>query len=123
MGEFVSSTGGSNGWADGEDGGPLAARLRALEWPEASPEVRERCWRRIRERLAELQDEGEAGKPRLVRADRFERHGFSRKVVSRRLTPVEGWAGHDRRTGPVHLSTSTGARVESMLRAGRARAA
>jgi hypothetical protein len=118
----VSSTNGSLEWGD-TDGGPLAARLRALEWPEASTEVRERCWRRIRERLAELEAGNGSGEATLVRIDRFERHGFSRKAVSRRLTPVEGWARRDRRLGPVHLSTSTGARVQSMLRAGGARAA
>lgn len=118
----MSSANGSSGWVDG-DGGPLAERLRALEWPEASPEIRERCWRRIRERLAELEAGGENGERARLRIDTFERHGFSRKAVARRLTPVEGWVSRDRRAGPMHLSTSTGVRVDTMRRAGRARAA
>jgi hypothetical protein len=126
----VSSSNGSLNGSDGSlnghrsDDDPLAARLRTLEWPAPSAEARERCWARIRERLTELQVErdGGLGRMRRIDIDSAERHGFSRKPVYRRLTPVEGWASRDRRT-LVHLSASTGSRVENMLRAAGARAA
>jgi hypothetical protein len=119
----VSWTNGSQNGNHSDDD-PLAARLRTLEWPAPPAEARERCWARIRERLSELQVErdGGLGRVRRIDVDRAERHGFSRKPVYRRLTPVEGWASRDRRTA-VHLSTSTGTRVENMLRAAGARAA
>ncbi len=38
----------------GED--DLARRLRALDWPEADPQARLRCWQALEERLGPLAD-------------------------------------------------------------------
>jgi hypothetical protein len=37
----------------------LVQRLRTLQWPTAPPEVRERCFQQMQERLAEMEARGE----------------------------------------------------------------
>jgi hypothetical protein len=70
-------------WVDSEDD-PLVARLRALRWAPAPDEVRERCWQRIRERVAELKAEKERPPVDPTRRDQCERNGFTRPLALRR---------------------------------------
>jgi hypothetical protein len=65
----------------------LTRRLRNLEWPEVSSEVRERCWDELTKRVPELdgeddphRDSGQTGE-----SDPFRRHEFTP-----RLMPVSG---------------------------------
>ena len=80
----------------GGDDGPLEVRLRGLRWAEASPEVRERCWRRLNDWMGEQGDEGPGpGEP-----DHCDRHPFSRRPSPRRRTLAERWtppSGDERR--------------------------
>jgi len=45
-------------WLESEDD-PLVRRLRNLKWPEVRPELRERCWKAICERVEQQQAERE----------------------------------------------------------------
>src|SRR5436309_2549445 len=70
-------------WTESQED-PLVARLRALRWSPAPQEVRERCWRRIRERVAELKAEKEAERVDPTQRDQCERHGYTRPQALRR---------------------------------------
>jgi hypothetical protein len=88
-------------WVD-RDGDPLAARLRALRWAEAPAAVRERCWRRINEQLAEQETDRESQRPSPGESDQCERHPFSRRPATRRRTLAERWPPPcDGRLAPV----------------------
>lgn len=45
-------------WLESEDD-PLVRRLRNLKWPEVRPELRERCWKAICEKVEQQQAERE----------------------------------------------------------------
>jgi hypothetical protein len=71
----------------GGDDGQLEARLRGLHWAEAPAEVRERCWRRLNDWMADQGDE----RPGPGEPDHCDRHPFSRRPLPRGRTLAERW--------------------------------
>ncbi len=69
----------------------LVRRLRGLEWPEVSPDVRQRCWEEFRRRISERQaGAAVAEAPGVGSYNVGERHAFSRRVVPMRARAVLG---------------------------------
>jgi hypothetical protein len=46
----------SHAWPPDEGSSELVARLRAMEWPEVTPEVRQRCWEQLSQQVEALVD-------------------------------------------------------------------
>jgi hypothetical protein len=85
-------------WKSPEDD-ELVRRLRSLEWPEVSSDLRTRCWEEFSRRMAD--ENGSA--PALSRAV-GERYAFTRRLVPANLRPVASGrmaiaAGISRRSG------------------------
>jgi hypothetical protein len=75
----------------GGDDGPLEVRLRGLQWAEAPAEVRERCWRRLNDWIAEQESEREPERPGQGESGGCDRRTFSRRSAPRRTTLAERW--------------------------------
>jgi hypothetical protein len=68
------------------EGGELVRRLRNLEWPRVSSEVRARCWEQLTARVAEL--DGDVEEPDSdVQGDR---NPFWHNEFTPRRSPVSG---------------------------------
>jgi hypothetical protein len=102
-------------WIRGDED-ELVRRLRTLQWPEVSPELRERCWEEFSRRIADKQlspaDSGaHAAAADLGGAREYERHEFSRRLI-----PVRGRAvlGHRLAVADA-MSHSSSPRVAASL--------
>ena len=90
-------------WID-PDNDPLVRRLRDLEWTQASPEVRERCWEGINERMAAAVAAQPVGQPVGSLRDVAERYDFSRRQAPCRDAVAQAWS---RRTQLLGSRSST----------------
>jgi hypothetical protein len=93
----------SQQWKSPEDD-ELVRRLRSLDWPEVSPELRKRCWEEFSGRLTDQNGRPAASAARAL----GERYAFSRRLVPSNLRPVAGArmaiaAGLSRSSGPRQL--------------------
>jgi len=76
-------------WIRGEDD-ELVRRLRTLQWPEVSPELRQRCWEEFSRRIADRQAMPGAEAGDLGEKREYERHEFSRRLIPPRGRAVLG---------------------------------
>ena len=80
-------------WTETEDD-ELVRRLRRLEWPQVSAEVRERCWEEFSRALAEQRD-ADLSLPEATdrrersRHDAGQRFDYSRRGLGRGLLPLQ----------------------------------
>jgi hypothetical protein len=68
------------------EGDELVRRLRSLEWPRVSSEVRDRCWEQLTARVAELDGHVEEPGPGL----QGDRNPFWHNEFTPRRMPVNG---------------------------------
>ncbi|MEA2495713.1 MAG: hypothetical protein QOJ29_3624 [Thermoleophilaceae bacterium] len=69
----------------------LTRRLRGLQWPSASTEVRERCWDAFNARLAKRLGPGDKDpRPRRNAASRLE---YRRRAVALNIPPAQITSG------------------------------
>jgi hypothetical protein len=72
-------------WPRGDED-ELARRLRNLQWPDVSAELRQRCWEELTRRMPELDGGGaQPDSEQTGDSDPFRRHEFTP-----RLMPVSG---------------------------------
>lgn len=80
-----------------EESSELVQRLRALPWPEVSPDVRQRCWERLRRQLGDFEAPVEETLDRMpsgangLHTRRFGRHEFASRIGQ---TGYQGALGH-----------------------------
>jgi hypothetical protein len=99
-------------YADGDplgrsDGDELVRRLRNLQWPEVSAEVRQRCWKELTSRLS-----GNAPAAESASEPQGDRNPYWRNEFTPRRRPISSGSGalHERWTGARGLSNPLGAR-------------
>ncbi|HVE68130.1 MAG TPA: hypothetical protein VNB64_06065 [Solirubrobacteraceae bacterium] len=74
-------------WVE-NDNDPLVARLRGLKWAEVPTDVRARCWERINNRMAVVDD----GAPAAAAHDSRERYDFTRRRLPGRVAVAQAWS-------------------------------
>ena len=80
-----------NQWDEGDE--ELAARLRKLNWPELSPEFRDRCWLQFERLLDDFEAERAGELDSQERLEYSVRQPLMRgHVASRRLDVSRGWS-------------------------------
>jgi hypothetical protein len=90
-------------WVDLEND-PLVRRLRALQWADVPSDVRTRCWERISNRMATLEDKAPVPPAAAVRGD-GERYEYTRRRMAPRLAVAQGWSRR-----PMHVPALAHAR-------------